>query len=93
MKVESFRLVMENKFIQMAASIGYAVAHTIGPVSKYIIDNAQVYFRWSSFWSWRVCKQAKLSQLGHRKPARLHLKADASKTSHCLVQILVQGHN
>ena len=24
-------------------------------------------FRWSSFWSWRVCKQAKLSPLGHRK--------------------------
>ena len=35
-------------------------------------------FRWSSFWSWRVCKQAKLWHLGHRK-------ADASKTSHCLV--------
>ena len=27
-------------------------------------------FRWSSFWSWRVCKQEKLSHLGHRKPAR-----------------------
>ena len=26
-------------------------------------------FRWSSFWSWRVCKQAKLSHLGHRKSA------------------------
>ena len=24
-------------------------------------------FRWSSFWSWRICKQAKLSHLGHRK--------------------------
>ena len=29
-------------------------------------------FRWSSFWSWRVCKQAKLSHLGHRKPAHLN---------------------
>ena len=25
-------------------------------------------FRWSSFWSWRVCKQAKLSQLGTESP-------------------------
>ena len=50
-------------------------------------------FRWSSFWSWLVCKQAKLSHLGHRKPARLHWKADAPKTNHCLVQILVQRHN
>ena len=25
-------------------------------------------FRWSSFWSWLVCKQVKLSHLGHRKP-------------------------
>ena len=29
-------------------------------------------FRWSSFWFWRVCKQAKLSHLGHRKPSRIH---------------------
>ena len=50
-------------------------------------------FRWSSFWSWRVCKQAKLSHLRHRKPARIHWKADASKTSHCLVRILVQRHD
>ena len=27
---------------------------------------------WSSFWSWRVCKQAKLSHLGHREPACIH---------------------
>ena len=40
--------------------------------------------RWNSFWSWRVCKQAKLLHLGHRKPACIHWKADASKTSHCL---------
>ena len=43
-------------------------------------------FRWNSFWSWRVWKQAKLSHLGHRK-------ADAPKTSHFLVRILVQRHN
>ena len=47
-------------------------------------------FRWSSFWSWRVCKQANLSHLGHSKIACIHLKADAPKTSHCLVRILVQ---
>ena len=50
-------------------------------------------FRWSSFWFWCVCKQAKLSHLGHRKPARIHWKADTPKTSHCLVRILVQRHN
>ena len=50
-------------------------------------------FRWSSFWSWLVCKQAKLSHLGHRKPARIHWQANAPKRSHSLVQILVQKHN
>ena len=50
-------------------------------------------FRWSSCWSWRVCKQAKLSHLGHRKPSDIHWKADAPKTSHCLVRILVLRHN
>ena len=39
-------------------------------------------FRWSSFCSWRLCKQAKLSHLGHRKPSRIHWKADAPKTSY-----------
>ena len=50
-------------------------------------------FRWSSFWSWWVCKQAKLSHLEHRKPASINWKADILKTSHCLVRILVQRHN
>ena len=48
---------------------------------------------WSSFWSRRVCKQAKLSHLRHREPARIYWKADAPKTSHSLVRILVQRHN
>ena len=30
LKVQSFRLIMENNFIQMAASAGHAVANTIG---------------------------------------------------------------
>ena len=50
-------------------------------------------FSWNSFWSWRVCKEAKLLHLGHRKPARIYWKADVSKTSHCLVRTLVQRHN
>ena len=49
--------------------------------------------RWSSFWSWRLRIQAKLHKKKHRKPARIHWKADAPKTSHCLVRILVQRHN
>ena len=52
-----------------------------------------IIIRWSSFWSWRVCKQAILSHLGHRKPARIHWKANARKTSHCLVRILIEKHN
>ena len=35
---------MENNFNQMAASAGYAVAYTIGPIFKYIIDCVQLYF-------------------------------------------------
>ena len=34
-----------------------------------------------------------LSHLGHRKPARIHWKANAPKTSHCLLRISVQRHN
>ena len=32
LKVQSFRLIMENNFIQMAASAGHTVAYTIGPI-------------------------------------------------------------
>ena len=46
--------------------------------------------RWRSFWSWRVCKQAKLSHLVHRKTARILWQANAPKTNHYLVRILVQ---
>ena len=34
---------MENNFIQLAASAGYGVADTIGPIFKYIIDCMQLY--------------------------------------------------
>ena len=35
---------MENMFIQMTASTGHAVAFTIGPIFKHIIDCVQLYF-------------------------------------------------
>ena len=35
---------MENNFIQLAASVGYAVAHTIATIFKHIIDFVQLYF-------------------------------------------------
>ena len=54
-----------------------------------MLQNENHLFRWSSFWSWRVCKQAKLAHLGHR----IHWKTDKLKTSYCLVRILVESHN
>ena len=44
LKVQTFRLQMENNFIQMAASPGHAVGYTIGVILKHIIDFAQLYF-------------------------------------------------
>ena len=35
---------MKNNFIQMAASSEHAVAYTIGPLFKHIIDCVQLYF-------------------------------------------------
>ena len=35
---------MEKIFIQMIASAGHAVAYTIGPILKHIIDFVQLYF-------------------------------------------------
>ena len=43
LKVQSFRLILKN-FIQMAASAGLAVAYTIGPIFKHIIDCVQLNF-------------------------------------------------
>ena len=43
-------------------------------------------FKRRSFWS-------PYTHLGYRKHARIHWKADANKSSHCLVRILVQRHN
>ena len=35
---------MENNLIQMDASVGHAVAYTIGLILKHIIDCVQQYF-------------------------------------------------
>ena len=35
---------MENNFIQMVASADHAVAYTIVPIIKHIIDCVQLYF-------------------------------------------------
>ena len=35
---------MENNIIQIAASAGHAIAYTIGPIFKHIIDYVQLYF-------------------------------------------------
>ena len=35
---------MENNFIQMALSVGHAVAYKIGPIFKHIMDCVQLYF-------------------------------------------------
>ena len=35
---------MENNFILMADSAGHAVAYTIGPIYKHIMDYVQLYF-------------------------------------------------
>ena len=44
LKAQYLRLIMENNFIQLAASAGHAVAYTIGPIFKHIIDCVQLYF-------------------------------------------------
>ena len=48
LKVQSFQLIIENNFIQMAAPAGHAVAYTIGLIFKtdnfLIIDCVQLYF-------------------------------------------------
>ena len=36
LKLQSFRLIMENNFIQMAASVGHAVDYTSGSIFKHI---------------------------------------------------------
>ena len=42
-KVQYLRLIMANNFIQMVTSADHAVAYTIGPILKRIIDYVQLY--------------------------------------------------
>ena len=44
LNVQSFLLIIENNFIQMATSAGHAVAYTIAQTFKHIIDCVQLYF-------------------------------------------------
>ena len=44
LKVQFFRLIMENNFIQRVDSAGHAVAYTIEPIFKHFIDCVQLYF-------------------------------------------------
>ena len=44
LKVLSFRFIMEKNFIQMAELADHAVAYTIGPIFKHIINYVQLYF-------------------------------------------------
>ena len=44
LNVQSLRLIMENNFIQMAASADQAVAYTIDPICMYNIDCVPLYF-------------------------------------------------
>ena len=43
-KVQIFRLIMENNFIELAVLVGHAVAYTSDPIFKHIIDYVQLYF-------------------------------------------------
>ena len=36
--------IIENNFIQIAASAGHAVVYTIGSIFEHIIDSVQLYF-------------------------------------------------
>ena len=80
-------------FILPPNKYGCVYAWTSGRLTYRRCRQKNHLFRWSLFWSWRICIQAKLSHLGHRKPARTHWKADKPKTSYCLVRIFVQRHN
>ena len=51
LKVKSFRLIMENNFIQMTASAGHAVVYTIGPIFKHICQLSLAC--WRSTYLWR----------------------------------------
>ena len=87
------QLVQELKLIEHTMRFRFAKCSCYRLTKDVDFGKKNHLFRWSSLWSWQVCKQAKLSHLEHRKPARIHWKADAYKNSHWLVRILVNRHN
>ena len=44
MQVQSLQLIVENNFIQMAASAGHSVAYTTDPIFKHIIECVSAVF-------------------------------------------------
>ena len=68
-----------NEYVYAWTTLGSGPAIDLHKMS--ILAKINHLFIWCWFWSWRVCKQVKLSHL------------DAPKTNHCLVRILVQNHN
>ena len=68
-------VLTDNQFYPSAFSL---YASLRGPAIEWqkmpILAKKNHLFGLSSYWSWRVCKQAKLSHLGHRKPARIPWK-------------------
>ena len=66
-------------FILPPNELGYVYAWTTLGNGLVIDLQKKLIFAFSSRW---VCKQAKLSHLGHRKPSSIHWKADAPKTRH-----------
>ena len=53
-------------------------------------DQKKIIFPEEAHFDFGGYAQAQLSHLRHKKPARIHWKTHALKTSHCLVRILVQ---
>ena len=59
LKVQSFPLIMENNFIQMAASAGQAGAYMSGPIFNHIIDCMQ--------WLHEYCPLKRQLSLAYRR--------------------------
>ena len=58
--------------IQLGIRLNNAGKWACDRLTEKPISAKKNHLRWSSFCSWRVCKQAKRSHLGLKKPARIH---------------------
>ena len=54
----------------------------IWQIISFILPPNEILGKKIIFWSWRICKQGKLSHLWHKKPARINWKVDAPKTNY-----------